>query len=71
MDSIRLEAIRPGPIIGALHATAAAAWATLGEWRRRYRSRRALEEMSPVMLRDIGLGPGDALHEARKPFWRA
>jgi uncharacterized protein YjiS (DUF1127 family) len=39
-------------------------------WRQRLRDRRALTLMDERSLRDLGLTRYDALHEARKPFWR-
>ncbi len=42
----------------------------LGAWHARYRTRRDLARMSDHLLKDIGLTPGDAIHEAAKPFWR-
>jgi len=39
-------------------------------WQQRSRQRRCLREMSPHLLRDIGLERGEALREARKPCWR-
>ena len=39
-------------------------------WRQRLRDRRALALMDERSLRDLGLTRYDALHEARKPFWR-
>ena len=47
------------------------AWATIGLWRERARQRRDLAEMSPEMLRDIGVSVSAARHEAGKPFWSA
>ena len=44
--------------------------ALIGEWRRRSRSRADLARLDLRMLRDIGLTPGDVLHEVNKPFWR-
>jgi uncharacterized protein YjiS (DUF1127 family) len=51
-----------------------------GLWRRvlawcrdaaeRRRSRQLLAELDATQLRDIGVSRGDALIEARKPFWR-
>ena len=32
-------------------------------------TRRLLAEMDQRLLADIGLGRGDALHEASRPFW--
>jgi len=43
---------------------------TLGEWRRRLRSRRELANLSDLELKDIGF-PAAAEAEKRKPFWRA
>ena len=45
--------------------------ATFGLWRERARQRRHLAEMSPEMLRDIGVSPSQARAEAGKPFWVA
>ena len=45
--------------------------ALIGTWRRRLRDRRELASMSDMSLRDLGLTRSDALHEIRKPFWRA
>jgi len=44
--------------------------ATVGEWRRRARSRRDLMALDPRDLRDLRLTPADALREARKLFWK-
>jgi uncharacterized protein YjiS (DUF1127 family) len=41
------------------------------EWQRRARSRRELEGLSDVTLRDIGITRCDAHHEMNKPFWMA
>ena len=43
---------------------------TLKLWNRRYRTRKQLKELSPHLLRDIGLSPFDAEVEAQKPFWK-
>ena len=40
-------------------------------WAERRRQRRALMMLSDAMLKDIGLGRGEAEREAMKPFWRA
>jgi uncharacterized protein YjiS (DUF1127 family) len=40
-------------------------------WVERVRQRRALASLDRRMLRDIGLDPGTAFAESRKPFWRA
>jgi uncharacterized protein YjiS (DUF1127 family) len=44
---------------------------TLRTWQRRSRERRALADLSPYDLRDIGASPSDVLGELAKPFWRA
>ena len=44
---------------------------TIRTWKFRARTRRALSELTPRMLDDVGLEPGEARYEASKPFWRA
>jgi uncharacterized protein YjiS (DUF1127 family) len=44
--------------------------ATLRAWHQRASSRRMLAAMDARGLRDIGISPGMADAEARKPFWR-
>lgn len=39
-------------------------------WASRARQRRALSRLDDRLLRDIGVSPYDAAHEADKPFWR-
>ena len=39
-------------------------------WADRRRQRRALLELNDHMLKDIGIGRGEAWQEGRKPFWR-
>lgn len=39
-------------------------------WLARRRERHVLAELSPHLLRDIGLTPEDARREAARPFWR-
>lgn len=36
----------------------------------RWHSRRALLELTPEQLRDVGLTPEQAREEGLKPFWR-
>lgn len=48
--------------------------AGMGRWRlmlHRWTTRRALLDMTPEQLRDIGLTRAQALEEGLKPFWRA
>jgi uncharacterized protein YjiS (DUF1127 family) len=43
----------------------------LDAWSERRRQRRALLEVSEHMLKDIGIGRGEAYREGCKPFWRS
>ncbi|KJY88192.1 hypothetical protein TW84_15865 [Vibrio neptunius] len=38
-------------------------------WRRNYRTRHQLEQLSERMLRDIGVEQKEALRESRRTFW--
>ena len=40
-------------------------------WHFRWTSRRALAALDDDRLADIGVSRGDAMQEARKPFWQA
>lgn len=42
---------------------------TVLRWFARSRQRRDLAELDAHLLKDIGLTPGEAAREARKPFW--
>jgi uncharacterized protein YjiS (DUF1127 family) len=42
----------------------------LAQWDDRRRTRRSLEKLDGIMLRDIGLDPNSVMAECRKPFWR-
>ena len=42
----------------------------LSVWIARARQRRCLAGLSDRSLKDIGISRCDALHKARKPFWR-
>ena len=56
---------------GAMAARAALRLSVLLDaWSERHRQRRALLELSDHMLKDIGIGRGEAYREGRKPFWR-
>lgn len=50
------------PIVTALRV--------LSFWIERARQRRCLGSLPDRFLKDIGVSRCDALHEARKPFWR-
>jgi uncharacterized protein YjiS (DUF1127 family) len=54
------------PVRRALGAAAG----LLAAWAERRRQRRALLRLDDAMLKDVGLGRGDAFREAAKPFWR-
>lgn len=43
---------------------------TLVTWQLRRRTRADLRALPEHMLRDIGMNPMEAEHEAGKPFWR-
>lgn len=43
----------------------------LAVWENRARERKALAEMPPNLLKDIGITRIDAQRETEKPFWRA
>ena len=43
---------------------------TVAAWETRARTRAALRALPADRLADLGLSPTEALHEARKPFWR-
>lgn len=45
--------------------------ALLRTWYARSRQRRQLLQLDERLFRDIGVTADEALHEARKPFWRA
>jgi uncharacterized protein YjiS (DUF1127 family) len=42
----------------------------LREWRRRFRGRETLAQLSDGALRDVGLTRADVARECGKPFWR-
>ena len=52
------------------HSLRAHITATLKQWARRIRDRRALLEMTARDLRDIGASPSEVYAEISKPFWR-
>jgi uncharacterized protein YjiS (DUF1127 family) len=63
-----LNASRSMPLMAVLSVKFAAS-VTL--WVTRSHSRRALQQLEPWQLRDVGLTPEAARTEARKVFWQA
>jgi len=39
-------------------------------WKERSRQRKALTQLSPYLLKDIGVSRSDAINEVQKPFWK-
>ena len=63
----------PGAYIGRQiepSKTLATILPTLGIWRQRVSTRRALSQLSTAALQDIGIDRDRADAEAAKPFWR-
>jgi uncharacterized protein YjiS (DUF1127 family) len=58
------------PLLSPAWRATAGTLALLRGWYRRARSRHELAQLDARLLRDIGLDPAQALHEASKPFWR-
>jgi uncharacterized protein YjiS (DUF1127 family) len=50
-------------------ATVRSLWARLGAILEARQTRHLLMDMEPRLLADIGIGRGDAIHEANRPFW--
>jgi len=59
---------QPLPAVAQLAVTFAV---FVTEWDKRSRTRRALAQLEPHMLRDIGLTSEQARTEAAHPFWKA
>jgi uncharacterized protein YjiS (DUF1127 family) len=57
------------PTMPALPAIGSRFRQVIAVWRARHGERQALAVMTDRELRDIGLSPGEAIAEARKPFW--
>lgn len=59
---------------GAMSRAVGGVWSQLADglidWLERARQRRHLAELSPHMLKDIGLSRADVETEVAKPFWR-
>jgi uncharacterized protein YjiS (DUF1127 family) len=53
-----------------LRALAVMACVRLLRWHELSRQRRALLALNERMLKDIGISRGEAVREARRPFWR-
>ena len=69
--AILYEAFQGGDANGKYaKSLSARALAWLGTWAERYRGRSSLRELDERLLQDIGVRREDALHEARKPFWK-
>ncbi|WP_051630609.1 DUF1127 domain-containing protein [Afifella pfennigii] len=45
-------------------------WPVLGLWMRRARTRRALKDLSPHLLADIGITEEERRQETGKRFWQ-
>lgn len=63
----QLSTFQPLPLAARMALGVAVA---VAKWDRRRRSRRALAQLTPTQLRDIGISPLDATWEAEKPFWK-
>lgn len=57
--------------LGGLGSLAGAILARLYVWQGRYEERRALQDLDPRLMRDIGLNRETIEREAAKPFWQA
>lgn len=65
----QLSALQSRVAIAPLSRLAVAVAYTLMIWDERYRSRRAILEMTPDQLEDVGLSKSEALREAATPFY--
>ena len=57
-------------LLGAVARAPSQVFGTLLVWQMRARQRARLAEMEFHRLEDMGISPGEAQREARKPFWR-
>ena len=62
--------MRAAPVRRREKPRAGGLWAGLVAAYRRHHSRAALARLDGYMLKDIGVSPSEAEHEANKPFWR-
>ncbi|WP_380052295.1 DUF1127 domain-containing protein [Falsihalocynthiibacter sp. SS001] len=62
-----LESRRTLPPLGLLALRVAV---IVTKWDQRARTRRSLNNMTDSDLKDIGITRGEALTEARRPFWK-
>ena len=70
LNTLRLNGSRSqGPLV-TMRTMASGTVSGLVNWAARARQRSQLRELDPRLLRDIGLTRGDALVEAKKPFWK-
>lgn len=67
-DLAFLDQQRPMPLLASLAVRVAV---TSSKWAKRHRTRLALKDLDPHLLRDIGVSPHAADVEANKRFWRA
>jgi len=73
MTTITLKSDLLRPVHGTRETASAFALLArvLGQWRQRATQRRHLGELTPELLRDIGVSAASAKTEAVKPFWCA
>ena len=64
------ESLRPRQAAGKVTSFLLRVSQIVEGWMDRRRQRRALLELSDHLLKDIGVGRGDAYREGSKPFWR-
>lgn len=71
MHTIKLRtALPPTMNLGTLLRDAAsAAWRTARVWHRTHKTRRALEEMDPRMLADLGISRAQADYQLSRAPW--
>ncbi|WP_235829859.1 DUF1127 domain-containing protein [Frigidibacter oleivorans] len=70
MTTLPLNAT-PAATTGAVRRAVRGVAVTIADYRLRRATRLALRRLDARLLRDIGVAPDHAAHEAEKPFWRA